>query len=283
MKKISVLLVCLFIVAGTVTVQSVHAEETAKIEASQGDAAKALGVTAGVDFWNNYFWRGLDFFGSGTGVFFPWVFYKVGDTGLTAMYMGQYAAETFFDGTGNNDAAPGTGLIAYEGAHFNLSYSYTIDKVATVGVKGWYYWFYRSEDKLNYDQSWIEGTVFVTLLGIPLNPTISYTHDYYMDEDACVDGENSKDFYINLSVGKTIELVKGSTLSLGLAAGYFNYEAGGRKGFSDVVASAKLATVAGAASLYSQMNFAVVPDDDFSSNGDDMYRWWANFGVCYSF
>lgn len=250
---------------------------------ANAEESKPIGVTVGLDFWNNYFWRGVDFFGSGVGVFFPWVYYGVGDTGLSFMYLGQYAAETFGDSTRMNDPDQGKGLVAYEGAHFNAAYKYVVKDVITLGVSGWYYWFYNCDDKLGYDWSWYEGTVSATVTAVPLNPTLSYTYDYFVDKKVTTTGEQGKNHYVKLSVGHSIELVKGSSLGLGLSAAYFQWESMDKKGVSDIVASTKLATSAGAVSFSGGLNFAYVPDSEFNGDGVNRYRWWANFGANYSF
>lgn len=252
--------------------------------------ASPIGISAGFEYWNNYFWRGLDFFGQGNGVIFPYLYWGIGNSGLSVMYMGQYASKTFFDGTDMEEEGAGKGLVAYEGAHFNLAYKVTIAEAVTIGISGWYYWFYRSEDKLGYDQSWAEGTASLTINALPLNPTISYTHDYYVDSGATVDsagvrgeGEQGRDYYVKFALSHPIELVSGSTLGLGLSAGYFNYKSQEKKGFSDIVASTKLTTMAGLVSVFGRLNFAYVPDEEFNSDGINKYRWWADFGVAVSF
>lgn len=275
--------ILLFIICCLMSTCVVFSNRTARAE-----GGSPIGLTAGVEYWGNYFWRGLDFFGN-DGVFFPYVYFSPGNSGLSLMYMGQYASETLGDGTGKTDPAPGTGLNAYQGAHFNLAYKLTIANAVTIGASAWYYWFYKSEDELGYDQSWAEGTVSLSINALPLCPTISYTHDYYVDENATVngngvrgEGEQGRDYYVKFALSHSFQLVSGSTLALGASAGYFNYESNRKKGFSDIVASAKLATSAGPVSLFGQMNFAYVPDDDFNSEGDNEYRWWANFGVAFS-
>lgn len=275
MRRILVCLLGLALVVGTVGMsRPAHADEGAPI-----------GITVGADYWNNYFWRGTDFFGSGVGVFFPWLYYSVGKTGLSLMYMGQYAAETLGDGTGKSDPVQGKGLVAYEGAHFNAAYKYTVNDTVTIGVSGWYYWFYRAEDKLGYDWSWLEGTLSLTVNALPLNPTISYTYDYFVDKSDVVtpSGEQGKNHYIKLAVGHSIKLAEGSSLGLGLSAGYFDWNSMDKKGVSDVVASAKLTAGAGGVSFNGSLNFAYVPAEDFNSDGNDKYRWWAAFGASYSF
>ncbi len=269
----ALLIVCVCMISG----RAIAAEERAPV-----------GITVGTEFWNDYFWRGLDFFGSGNGVFFPYVYYGVGKTGLSLMYMGQYGSETLGDGTGNNDKGREQGNVAYNGAHWNIAYKYTIEKTLQIGVSGWYYWFYNSDDKLGYKWDWYEGTASATILALPLNPTISYTYDYFVDKKVCASGEQGGNHYIKLSLGHNIKLVEGSTLGLGLAAGYFDWNSMDMKGFSDVTASAKLTTTAGGVSLNGSVNFAYVPSGDFNKNAftgnvTDKYRWWATFGAAYSF
>lgn len=270
-------LLSLLLVAGALNVPlAVHAEE-----------GTPIGITAGVEFWNDYFWRGLDFFGSGNGVFFPYVYYGIGKTGLSLMYMGQYGSEILGDGIGKNDPGRESGLDAYNGAHFNVAYRYTVEKVVAFAVNGWYYWFYNSKDKLGYKWDWYEATVSATILALPLNPTISYTYDYFVDKKVTVNGEQGNNHYIKVAIGHSIKLVEGSSLGLGLSAAYFSWNSMDMKGFSDVVASAKLTTSASGVSFNGSINFAYIPSKDFNNNGftgniEDKYRWWATFGASYS-
>ncbi|HPV99285.1 MAG TPA: hypothetical protein PLZ78_15740 [Spirochaetota bacterium] len=275
-KSMAVLLSACIIIGALGSSRAVHAQE-----------ASPLGLTAGVEFWNNYFWRGLDFFGAGNGVFFPYVYFGIGKTGLSLMYMGQYGSETLGDGTGMNDTGREQGNVAYNGAHWNMAYTYTVEKVVAIGVSGWYYWFYNSDDKLGYKWDWWEGTASATILALPLNPTISYTYDYFVDKDVTVNGERGKNHYIKLALGHSFKLGEGSQLGLGLSAAYFDWNSMEMKGISDVVASAKLSTSASGVSFNGSINYAYIPSSDFNNNAftgnvKDTYRWWATFGASYS-
>ena len=277
MRKSMAVFLCAFIVVGALLApRFAYAQEETP-----------LGITAGVEFWNNYFWRGLDFFGSGNGVFFPYVYFALGKTGLSLMYMGQYGSETLGDGTGMNDAGREQGNVAYNGAHWNVAYTYTVEGALSVGLSGWYYWFYNSDDKLGYKWDWYEGTVSASILALPLNPTISYTYDYFVDKDVTVNGERGKNHYVKLALGHSFKMAGGSALALGLSAAYFDWNSMEMKGISDIAAMVKLSASAGGVAFNGSLNFAYIPSDDFNNNAftgnvEDQYRWWATFGASYS-
>ncbi len=278
--------------------------ETKKVETTKSED-KSIGLSFGVDYWSLYIWRGQDFY-SGDGAFFPWISFAVGDTGLSLGYAGEYSAETLGD-----DATTARGLNA---ADFGADYSYTVKSgkksLVTVGVGVWYYWFYQSKTESGkeenggeeIDASFGSATLSLAIDALPLTPTISYTHDYYVDKDFCTDKKNDQDYYINFSIGHDFEMVKGSTLSLGANVGYYNARSVSKsgaeqRGVSDIGASMKIETTKstshGDVTIYGQMNFTYVPyyrhyrpkvDGEYASTDelDNKYKWWAAFGASYA-
>ncbi len=249
-------------------------EETEKTPAPA--ASESIGVSFGIDYWSNYFWRGVDFYGANRGVFFPWVSYAVLDTGLAATVSGEYASEEWGDGGTNSEKG-------YNGIDIGLDYSYSIEKLLTIGAGAWYYWFYRSDDKLDYNGSFSSLYASVSFDMLPqLTPSLTYTHDFYMDKDATTTEERFKDFYIQLSLAQDFSVAKSSTLTVNLFGSYFNYKSADLKGISDLGFSLKISTTAGMMTYYGKINYAFVPYEDFytyAGGDNDKHRWWADFGV----
>jgi len=264
-------------------------EEPAAAEESEA----GLGLSAGIDYWSDYFWRGLDFYGKNEAVIFPWVSYSVLDTGLSLTLSGEYNMEVIGDDKDDTNKK-------YNAIDFGLGYTYSIEKIITFGANGWAYWYYRSKDKLQGSNcTHYYNASYFTLIGsatfdiVPiLTPTISYSHDLYISKHAAPGtGERFKDFYIQLSLDQNFELTKETALDLKLWGSFFNYKSAGTRGISDIGTSIKVSTTAGIVTFYGQMNYAYVPDRDFytiqiedDASGNpqyahDKHHWWANVGV----
>ena len=246
-----------------------------------------IGLSLGVDYWSTYFWRGTEFYGRGESAIFPWISYAVGDTGLSFTASGENPMEMMGDGVNKT-------LDGYNGLDLGAAYSYSIENIVTFGVNGWFYWYYVSKDKLGNNASYSSLVGSVTLDMVPvLTPTLSYTHDLYLNKNATTNNERFKDFYIQLSLKQSFELSKESAVELRLFGSFFNYKSQDKKGISDMGVSAKASTTAGMATFYCQMNYAFVPDKDFykvaiedfngaTKNVNDKHHWWAAIGASIS-
>ena len=258
-------------------------------EEPEAEVESGLGLSAGVDYWSTYFWRGTEFYGRGESAIFPWISYSLADTGLSFTACGEHPMEMLGDGVNKT-------LDGYNGIDLGAAYSYSIENVVTFGANGWFYWYYVSKDKLGYNANYFSLIGSVTLDMVPiLTPAISYTHDFYVSKDATANEKRFNDFYIQLSLNQSFELSKESAIELKLFGSFFNYksqdtENQDRKGISDMGFAVKGTTTAGITTFYCQMNYAFVPHKDFYKtkvedfNGNtgyimDKHHWWASVGA----
>jgi hypothetical protein len=256
--------------------------------------ATAAGVsyTAGFDYFSNYFWRGFDWYGEGVGVFFPYLNVVLGDSGLTLGYLGEYPAEEL--GDGSQETGPAFPKNWY-GADFGITYTKSVADTVTVAVKVWYQWYYKSakydKDSSDYDDSFITGTVSITIDALPLKPTLIYNHDYLMSDYGGTK-EQAKDYYIQFQLKHVFQMTPEVGLTLLGGVGYYNYasaeysnvpESKALKGFSDVGGQVDLAFTKGKVSVHGNLNYAYVPDEDYNLDGENKHRWWSGFGASLTF
>jgi len=262
-------------------------------ESKQQEEAK-LGLSAGVDYYTDYFWRGSDFYGENRGVIFPFANYAFGESGFTIGYLGEYSSEVLGDGASQFEKI-------WYGADFSIEYAHSFGKTATVKAKYIYQWYYNSAEQnrkqqLNdgYDESFMTGTVSLTIDALPLSPTLMYSRDYYVDD---YDGrkERGKDYYVQALFKHALALNEGSTLALSGGISYYNMESAEissdpgtfkKRGISDVTLAADLSVQKGGATFHGCMNYAYVPDSDWYRSGPgakaNRHRYWAVMGASYS-
>jgi uncharacterized protein YfiM (DUF2279 family) len=255
----------LAIVLLTAAVNSYAQEEGA----AATTASNPIGLSFGVDYTSMYLWRGGYWYG-GDGAFFPSVSYEI--AGLSIGYAGEYSEDAW---TGKDTEVSNPNIEDLHAADFGIDYSYSIDKLMTIGAGVWYYHFYNEDT-----YSFYTGTLSVSLDSVPLTPTIAYNHDYY------VDSGDSSDYYITLGISKSIE-AKDAEVSCGITAGYYNADSTDQKGFSDVTASLGVSGTVGAVTLSGSFNWVYVPGKDFYeativTGTKDKNRTYANFGASYS-
>lgn len=281
MKKVSLWCAAFFVAVSIFVMPKAQGEE------------RGIGLSAGVDYFSNYFWRGVDFYGENRGVFFPFVNLNLGQTGLSLGYLGEYSSEVAGDG------ATDTEKLWY-GADFGLNFSYTIAEAVTIGAKVWYYWYYNSADQNkkinanNHDESFATGTVSLAVDALPLTPTIIYNHDYYIDD---YEGtrETGEDFYVQFQLSHAFRLTPQAALKLTAGIAYYNQataelesnpESKKKKGISDILAAADLSVTAGGVTIHGCLNYAYVPDEDWYRDATtgipNKHHWWSGFGASYA-
>lgn len=282
-KNLLVIILMMLVAFGS----SVMAQEAAK--------DNKIGLTAGVDYFSKFFWRGYIVYGDSEGVFFPYVNYSILDTGFSVKINGEYPSEVIGDG------APQAHKADYA-LDFGINYAYNVNKLFTVGAGFVYIWKHDSKkankiirtDHENYDNSFGIATVFISADSIPLSPTLKYQHDFHVD-DQKGNKEANKDYYIQLSISHTIALMKNANLILGASGGYFDSEfakdkadptSKAKKGISDVGVSLALEVIVGVVKLNGNMNYAYVPDGDWytitSDGRKNKHYMWAGFGASFS-
>lgn len=205
-----------------------------------------IGLSAGIDYYSNYLWRGTKFF-NGDGAFIPKVSWNVMGTGLVLSVAGEIAASWVFNGFSKKPGkyeyrfdSSGTPYrrqlnfnhLAYasQSIDFGADYSYTIKDAVTIGASFWYWWYFNSRGAREYARPQVDGlntvsyvdvSFFTTTLtiGLPvvpyINPTFSLTHDYYTGL------KRGGDYYVTMGISHPFELTKEVALTPGLTAGYY--------------------------------------------------------------
>ncbi|HNV47100.1 MAG TPA: hypothetical protein PKJ16_08665 [Spirochaetota bacterium] len=261
-------------------------------EEAKGES-KPFGISAGVDYWTLYFWRGDLLYGENEDVFFPYVKWAVFDTGVTVGWTGEYARNSRSVPLKEKNAADF--FVAYDGKFIGKEG----EEKLLVGASLWYYYWYnsgyyteeyplpdvypgRKEDgsinnridpnkdnqyEARYDASYWTGTVYVGL-NVPLHPTVIYNHDYYSNNQ---EGTRrvASDWYLTLKVSEAFQLAKNVSLTLSCAASYYKnvyaddlrtWKNETREGWSDITSSAMLTVTLGNASLFGSGSWANRPN-----------------------
>lgn len=257
-----------------------------------GNERDGIGLVAGVDYFNSYFWRGDFVYGEGRGVFFPFADLVFSDPGITLSWCGEYASEAVGDGASEEEKI-------WYAADFAVGFSRTFMEAVTVSAKVWYLWYYSSSDQnrklygYSHDESFFSGTVSVSLDALPLSPALIYSHDYYVDDYG---GGRSvgRDCYVQFQAKHVFELSDHASLTLLGGISYYNNEASEnpedesthvRRGISDMTVSADLSVKAGIVTVHGCLNYAFIPDEDWNryyTDEKDAHRWWSGFGVSCS-
>ncbi|HOO71073.1 MAG TPA: hypothetical protein PK926_04860 [Spirochaetota bacterium] len=273
-KHLSEIIAGIFVVLLATT--AVYAEDAVKAAEPEKEDA-SIGLSIGLTYYSNYLWRGTYFYG-GEGAFCPSVSWDIFSTGLVVSAAGEFAADYFFEGDGRDAAG-----FDFHSVDFGLDYSHTFADLVTIGAGIWYWYYFNSEDALGSDASFLTAKVSLGF-DVLLSPFVSFTYDYYVDEDFCTDGENKKDFYIQAGIGHEFEVTPEVAVGLGLAAGYYHAKSIEAFGISDIDASVGLTYTKGIVSVSSSFHYVAVPMKDFYTVGspNDIHRWYATFGASVS-
>jgi hypothetical protein len=247
------------------------AQET---EAAEGDAG-GIGLTVGLDYWSNYYWRGTPYFQE-DGVFFPTVAYDVMGSGLVLTLGAELSEDWVFDGKPVDTSASPDGVDNKDihSTDFAVDYSTTIADMVSVGGGFWYFLTW------NTDYNFMYWYLTAGLTSVPLSPTLTFYHDIYQESG------DAKDFYVQLALSHGFELTKEAGLTLGVAGGYYNYDSYGLRGISDIDFSAALEIAVGIVTYTSSFHYIIVPTKDFydytAPGAKDINRFYASFGASVS-
>jgi hypothetical protein len=262
----------------TVVLVSAAYSEEKEAAAAADNKSTPIGLSFGLNYYSTYLWRGTYFYGGG-GAFTPLIAWNIFNTGLVLSAAGEFAADYFFEGDGRN--TPGFDLHSFD---TGLDYSYTFADLVTLGVGLWYWYYFNSEDAIGADASFLTAKVSLGF-NVILSPFISFTYDYYVDEDFCVEGKNEEDFYVQAGIGHKFQVTPEVGINLGLAAGYYHATSIKAYGISDVDTSIGLSFTKGILSMTASFHYVAVPMKDFYtySSPNDIHRWYASFGtsVCF--
>jgi hypothetical protein len=263
----------------------------AGIFAEEKKEENGIGLSAGMDYYTDYFWRGADFYGENRGAVFPWVNYSLADTGFVFGYLGEYSSEVLGDGASQFEKI-------WYGADFSIEYTHAFAKTATLKAKYIYQWYYnsvkenRKQNGFDYDESFMTGTLALSIDALPLSPTILYSRDFYVD-DYGGRKERGRDYYIQAQVKHAFALDEASSLALTAGMAYYNMESAKvspatneKRGISDVTLGADLIVKHGGTNFHGCMNYAYVPDSDWyrvsAGAKANRHRYWAVLGASYS-
>ena len=226
---------------------------------------KPLGITFGLDYMSNYLWRG-GYWYNNDGAFFPYLSYEI--AGLTASYCGEFSEDALIDDGDDS-------IKDLHATDFGLDYSHDLFEVVSLGTSLWYFYFHNKDEN-----SFGTGSISLSLISLPLTPTLTYNHDYYTDDAA---DEQGKDFYIQLGVGDSLSITKEASLDLGLVGSYYRVKSWGndQKGISDLTASAGINLSFNQITLTGSFNYCLVPSKDFYGDPKDRHRFYSKFGVSY--
>ena len=246
------------------------------------EAKASTGLTVGLDYANKNIWRGTYLYDK-EGIFAPFVSYDVLDTGLSLTIGAGLADEYIFDGKKNSTKY----FRDQQTTDFGLDYSNKFGMV-TFGAGFYYYWYWANE--LSYS----ETHVSFTLEDIILSPTVICTWDYYFGDnyEGANVGNRGKDFYIQLGISHSFDLVKDvASLNLGALAGYYKCLSAKTSGISDIDLSAELSITDGPIGYTAGFHYVIVPSKDYYywpnlhefKMTKDRSRFYSSFGVSYSF
>jgi hypothetical protein len=216
---------------------------------------KSIGLTLGMDYYSTYLFRGMEWM-NGEGAFAPYISYDIMGTGLVVSLAAELAQN-------QTDAAAVDG----QSIDFGLDYSYTFADLVTLSAGAWY-WLYPEK---------VEDFSFLTLSAsvgfeVPLNPTVSYTHDFYFGIDEYTD------FYLTASIGHEFELPKGVALGLGLSYGMYHIgSADDFRYLNDITASISLGFNVAGVDISGSLNGMYVPDESA------IFKTYATVGASYTF
>lgn len=268
-KKLTVTLLTLLFLVSPLVAQD---EETTAAPA----ADEKIGVDVGIAYSSEYFWKGMGFYGRNRGVYFPWIGYG----GIDNMYFyvgGELGQELIGENTSNNTERD------WRGVDFIASYYLGLGDAAdmSINLKYFYYPVSRDNDVFN---DFANADIGFTFKNLPVTPHVNIGYYYYVDSDYADD--TAQNWYVNVGVDKTYQLVDGASLTTGLETEMFNYKSAypdDSLKWTHIKYFTKLSVSAGATSFYGGWNIAYIPDEDLQGTDEvNMWHQWAEFGATYS-
>ncbi|MGH0037731.1 MAG: hypothetical protein ACQGVK_22100 [Myxococcota bacterium] len=257
-------------------------------------AAAQTRVSAGLDYWSDYFWRGFSFYGdesSPRGVLFPWV--AASWKQLSFSVVGE-VPESMFGGKPNSTEK------AWVGVDFILSGEASLlDDRLAVGGRTAYFLYPNSRHENDDDgrNDFAELAAWIQLPKLPLRPRLEYSQ-YFRVDDRGGEQDVYEDIYLRFSLEHGFEPLEHLLVSTRGSIAYFWYpsskywndpDEGGHgddyRGLSDIVASIGLSTDYWRGFTPKLgLNVAYVPDRDFYRVWGRDQRWhaWVTAGVSYA-
>jgi len=241
---------------------------------------ESIGLTAGIEYASKSMWRGMYLYDK-EGIFYPFLTYDVLDTGLSLTVLAGLAEAYIFD-------KEQTVFKDNQYMGFCIDYSNNFGLV-TLGA-GFHYYMYHWEREYDYSETYVS----FALEDFFLSPTLTIIYDYYFGE---VDGDAGKDFYIQLGIGHSFDLISEIvSLDLGASIGYYSSSVEAEKvsGISDIDLSIGLSVDHNSVNYFAGFHYVIVPSKDFyyheaihtkniNSTVKDKHRFYSVFGVSHSF
>ena len=236
------------------------------LQAQEEDST--LGISVGITYWSNYYWRGTPYY-SEDGAFFPTISYDVLKTGLVLSVSAELAEDWVFD-----NKAP-QAVKDLNATDFGLDYSYTFADMVSLGAGAWYFHTWGTAGRF------ISWYLSASAVSIPLSPTLSFSHDYYTDS------KEKEDFYVVLGISHTFALYEAVDLTLGASGGYYRAKSVDKNGISDIDLSAALSVTKGIITYSADFHYLIIPSKDYydfaASGAKDINRFYSSFGISLSF
>ena len=259
-----------------------------------------IGLTVGLDYSSNYFYRGM-YSSVGNqyngGMISPYVSYDIFNTGLSVGIKGEIIEMWFW---GSKDEGREMQMSDFVNSiDYNINYMYNIKEIVTFNFGIWYY----------HHKSWHDGSSslntsycdiqFLTMIeALPLNPMFAITYSHFMDENYYnYDGKcKNGDIYIQFGIGHSFQIVDKTFLEFDAVAGLFKKNAydfrmnEARKPFdiSDIDLSAGITTKSGLLTLSSSFHYILTPGTQYKyttvDHGvtKDIHKFYVQFGVACS-
>ncbi len=245
-----------------------------------------VGFVAGFDYKTNYIWRGISIYNKDAGMISPWVSIVSPEGWGSFTVAGEIASEALGDGGREVED-----FRRYNSLNAGIDLQAFVDSTTIFGLSGWYYWHYNSLDMENHDTSYGTVTAFLKIVSIPFAPKLSYSHDLYVDKNAIIGKNFYSDFFIEATFQQDFHLNQRSKVGFGLSGAYYNNLTRKKSGISHTSSFLLLESHFSYTSFYSKANLAFIPYGDFSKTydeegnktGEDLYKWWIEFGARISF
>ena len=269
---------------------------------AQSNEDSKIGLTVGLDYVSNYLYRGQYYFYGNLrngGMFSPYAFYNIFNTGLFIGVKGEITERWFYD---NNDEAKEDDLFDwFNSIDFNIDYRYSFKKIITFNIGGWYYLYktihYSSE---SFNPSSLDIYLSATIDALQLRPMIAVTYSYYMNENyyRYQDKGKNGDIYVQLGIGHSFKIFDSTYLDLDAIAGFLDKNASDRRmmerpdrigstDISDIDFSTGLTTTAGVLTLSASFHYIITPGTQYkfeeSNNiNKEIHKFYTKFGVACS-
>ena len=286
---------------------------------AQDDKKTEIGLTVGLDYVSNYIHRGMYYYSNNknnSGMFSPYAFYNVFNTGLSLGIKREMAEAWVWD---NKDETRDVIRInVWNSTDFNINYMYDLKEKVTFNLGGWYYRHRKMHfDTFSINISYFDIYFSATIDALPLKPMFSVTYSYFTDKDyvrgwggehyniwGAGFGKND-DLYAQIGVSHSFLLFDLTFFDLGAIAGFYNKKAydyrisadNFRKpiDLSDIDLSSGISTTSGMLTFSTSFHYVIVPgtqhkyvvlDDEMNpfikTFIKDIHKFYAKFGVSCS-